>query len=96
MYRTNLADGHGIAQNIPYWELWVTYYGPMEVIDAQWQATQRHFAKIEGATFKVVDRLKLPVDVEGASSVVTSAVLHPAVSWEIGRPSMSPVLEARR
>jgi (+)-pinoresinol hydroxylase len=56
-------EAYGIAQNIPYWELWVTYYGPEEVIDAQWQATQRRFAKIPGAQFKVIDRLKMPVDV---------------------------------
>jgi 4-cresol dehydrogenase (hydroxylating) len=56
-------EAYGISNSIPYWELWVTYYGPLEVIDAQWQATQRHFAKIDGATFKVVDRLNLPVDV---------------------------------
>jgi (+)-pinoresinol hydroxylase len=56
-------EAYGIAQNIPYWELWVTYYGPEEVIDAQWQATQRRFATIPGAQFKVIDRLKMPVDV---------------------------------
>lgn len=56
-------EAYGIAQNIPYWELWLTYYGPEEVTDAQWQASQRHFAKIPGAQFKVIDRLKMPVDV---------------------------------
>jgi (+)-pinoresinol hydroxylase len=56
-------EAYGIAQNIPYWELWVTYYGPEEVIEAQWQATQRRFATIAGAQFKVIDRLKMPVDV---------------------------------
>ena len=56
-------EAYGIAQNIPYWELWVTYYGPEEVIEAQWQATQRRFATIPGAQFKVIDRLKMPVDV---------------------------------
>ena len=55
-------EAYGIANGIPYWELWVTFYGPMEVIDAQWQATQRHFRRIDGATFKVIDRLTLPVD----------------------------------
>jgi 4-cresol dehydrogenase (hydroxylating) len=57
-------EAYGIAQNIPYWELWVTYYGPEEVIEAQWQATQRHFTKISGAQFKVIDKLKMPVDIE--------------------------------
>jgi 4-cresol dehydrogenase (hydroxylating) len=38
-------------------------HGPEEVTEAQWQASQRHFAKIPGAQFKVVDRLKMPMDV---------------------------------
>ncbi len=55
-------EAYGLKSGIAYWELWLSFYGPMEVIDAQWQATQRHFAKIEGAKFRVVDRLPLPID----------------------------------
>ena len=55
-------EAYGIAHDIPYWELWVSYYGPPEVIDAQWQASQRRFAQIPGAQFKVIDRLTMPVD----------------------------------
>jgi 4-cresol dehydrogenase (hydroxylating) len=55
-------EAFGIASGIPYWELWLSFYGPMEVIEAQWQAAQRHFARIQDASFKVIDRLTLPVD----------------------------------
>jgi 4-cresol dehydrogenase (hydroxylating) len=55
-------EAYGIANNIPYWELWLTFYGPLEVADAQWRAAQRHFRRIDGATFKVIDRLTLPVN----------------------------------
>lgn len=55
-------ESFGLKSGIPYWELLLSYYGPMEVIDAQWQATQRHFSRIGGAKFRVVDRTALPVD----------------------------------
>ncbi len=55
-------EAYALANKIPYWELWVTFYGPMEVVEAQWKATQRHFSQIPGATYKIVDQLKLPVD----------------------------------
>jgi len=55
-------ESYAVAKGIPYWRLWLTFYGPMEVIEAQWRATQRHFGRIEGARFDVVDRLELPVD----------------------------------
>jgi (+)-pinoresinol hydroxylase len=55
-------ESFGLKSGIPYWELFLSYYGPMEVIDAQWQATQRHFSRIGGAKFRVVDRTALPVD----------------------------------
>jgi (+)-pinoresinol hydroxylase len=57
-------EAYGIRQGIPYWQLWVSYYGPMEVIEAQWQATQRHCRRIEGASFAVVDRVQMPVATE--------------------------------
>jgi FAD/FMN-containing dehydrogenase len=55
-------EAFALKSGMPYWELFLSYYGPMEVIDAQWQATQRHFAKIAGAKFRIVDRTPLPVD----------------------------------
>jgi (+)-pinoresinol hydroxylase len=55
-------EAFGLKTGIPYWQLFLSYYGPMEVVDAQWQATQRHFSKIAGATFGIVDRMSLPVD----------------------------------
>ncbi len=55
-------EAYGLKARIAYWELWLSFYGPMEVIEAQWQAAQRHFAKIDGAKFRIVDRLSLPLD----------------------------------
>jgi hypothetical protein len=55
-------EAYGLKSQIPYWQLWLSFHGPMEVIEAQWQATQRHFAKIEGAKFSIVDRVSVPLD----------------------------------
>jgi 4-cresol dehydrogenase (hydroxylating) len=55
-------EAYGLKSGIPYWQLWLSFHGPMEVIEAQWQAVQRHFAKFEGAKFRVEDRIKLPID----------------------------------
>jgi len=55
-------EAYGMKEGIPYWELWLSFYGPMEVIEASWRATQRHYGKIDGVQFRVVDRLNLPID----------------------------------
>ncbi len=55
-------EAYGLKSGIAYWELWLSFHGPAEVIDAQWQASQRHFSKIDGAKFRVVDRVSLPID----------------------------------
>jgi 4-cresol dehydrogenase (hydroxylating) len=60
-------EAYGARAGIPYWRLWLSFYGPEEVIEAQWRATQRHFARIPGAKFAVVDQLQPPVDAQQAS-----------------------------
>jgi (+)-pinoresinol hydroxylase len=60
-------EAYGARAGIPYWRLWLSFHGPEEVIQAQWRAAQRHFARIEGAKFAVVDQLQLPVDAQQAT-----------------------------
>ncbi len=55
-------EAYGLESGIAYWELWLSFHGPMEVVEAQWKSAQRHFAKIPGAKFRVVDRVSLPID----------------------------------
>lgn len=56
-------EAYGIRNGIPYWELWLSFYGPMEVIEAQWRASQRQIrTRIADARFHVVDQLEMPVD----------------------------------
>jgi hypothetical protein len=60
-------EAYGARAGIPYWRLWLSFHGPEEVIQAQWRAAQRHFARIDGAKFAVVDQVKLPVDAQQAT-----------------------------
>ena len=60
-------EAYGARSGIPYWRLWLSFHGPEEVIQAQWHAAQRHFARIAGAKFAVVDHVKLPVDAHQAT-----------------------------
>jgi 4-cresol dehydrogenase (hydroxylating) len=60
-------EAYGAHVGIPYWRLWLSFHGPEEVIQAQWRAAQRHFARIDGARFAVVNQVKLPVDAQQAT-----------------------------
>ena len=60
-------EAYGARAGIPYWRLWLSFHGPEEVIQAQWHAAQRHFARIDGAKFAIVDQVKLPVDAQQAT-----------------------------
>jgi (+)-pinoresinol hydroxylase len=55
-------EAYALSAAIPYWRLWLSFHGPQEVIEAQWQAAQRHFSRISGATFEVRDRIRFPLD----------------------------------
>jgi 4-cresol dehydrogenase (hydroxylating) len=55
-------EAYAVKSGTAYWEVLLSYYGPMEVIEAQWRATQRHFSAIQGAKFRIVDRVTLPLD----------------------------------
>ena len=60
-------EAYAARAGIPYWRLWLSFHGPAEVIEAQWRAAQRHFTRIDGAKFAVVDQLKMPVDAQQAT-----------------------------
>lgn len=46
-------ERYGLDNNLPYWELEITYYGPSKVVAAQWEATKDMAAKaVKGVRFK--------------------------------------------
>ena len=60
-------EAYALAHDIPYWECSLGFYGPMEVIDAQWKAAQARFAGIKGVKFRIKNRTTLPVSAEHQS-----------------------------
>jgi FAD/FMN-containing dehydrogenase len=49
----------------PFWGCRVTFYGPQEVIEAQWRHTQQAFAQLDGVSFKTGVQRTFPLsDVE--------------------------------
>jgi 4-cresol dehydrogenase (hydroxylating) len=54
-------EQYSLTRKIPYWQVNLSYYGPPEVIAAQWQATRKHFSKIKDVTFVDGDILTIPL-----------------------------------
>lgn len=73
-------EAYGRKNNLAYWELWLTFYGPLEVVDAQWRAAQRIVSsKVDSARYRVHERLSLPID---------PARAHEYHEPELGVPSL--------
>ena len=54
-------EAYGRGKGIPYWTLNLPFYGPEEVIAAQWAYAKRRFAAIPGAAFEDGPKYKLPL-----------------------------------
>jgi 4-cresol dehydrogenase (hydroxylating) len=55
-------ERYGLEHKIPYWKLHLTFYGPRNVIAAQWEAVQALAAKaIKGVRFEAGEILSDPV-----------------------------------
>ncbi len=86
--RSPALEAYGRAQGIPYWQVWLSFHGPMEVIEAQWHAAIRHFAKIKGSTAQLVDKTALPIDPADASKFHEPELGVPALrAFSIGARS---------
>ncbi len=54
-------EAYGRRVGLPYWSFHLGYYGPPEVIDAQWKATKRLFSAIPGASFEDGEIVRMPL-----------------------------------
>lgn len=60
-------ESYGLRKGVPYWSLWLSFYGPTEVIEAQWRAAQRYLSdRIEGAHARLIEKLDMPITREEA------------------------------
>ena len=62
-------EAFGRAKGMPYWTLTLPFYGPEEVIAAQWAYAKKRFAAIPGAAFEDGPAYKLPLTKEQEAKV---------------------------
>lgn len=73
-------EAYAAAHNIPYWSATVSYYGPPEVVKAQWDYTKRLASEIPGATFSGGEVMSLPLSDEQLKTVNKANFGVPALS----------------
>ena len=72
-------EAYGFANGIPYWSAALSFYGPPEVVEAQWGAVKRLFSEIDGVGFEDGETVALPVPEERRTEFFMS---------ELGIPSL--------
>ncbi len=55
--------------NIAYWSLPITFYGPAEVIAAQWKYAKEKFSSIPGVTFQEGPSYRFPLSAEDLAKI---------------------------
>jgi (+)-pinoresinol hydroxylase len=85
-------------RNLPYWGAELHFWGPQEVIDAQWEYTKEKFSAIPGATFKDGRSYKFPVQLQDNDTVTRVALGIPnlsvfgLISGTQGHMDFSPII----
>jgi 4-cresol dehydrogenase (hydroxylating) len=62
-------EAYALRKGIPYWSCTLPFYGPAEVIAAQWKVTREKFSAIPGVTFKDKGILRMPLTEEQKKTV---------------------------
>ena len=75
-------EAYAAKKGIPFWSVTVSYYGPAEVVKAQWEYTKRTASQIAGATFSGGDVVAMPLTPEQQNQKGTNKSLFgiPALS----------------
>ena len=56
-------------KNIAYWSLPITFYGPAEVVAAQWKYAKEKFSSIPGVTFQEGPSYRFPLSAEDLAKI---------------------------
>jgi (+)-pinoresinol hydroxylase len=56
-------------KSLPYWSIELPFYGPTEVVAAQWQFAKRKYSAIPGVEFRDGTSFKLPPDAEALAKI---------------------------
>ena len=62
-------------KNLPYWSVELPFYGPVEVVAAQWQFAKRKYSSIPGVKFQDGTSHRFPVDPKELEKVVNTVPL---------------------
>jgi 4-cresol dehydrogenase (hydroxylating) len=62
-------EAYALRRKIPYWSCTLPFYGPPEVIAAQWKAAQARFAAIPGIRFRDKGIMTIPLTPEQEKTV---------------------------
>jgi 4-cresol dehydrogenase (hydroxylating) len=54
-------EAYGRRAGLPTWSFHLSYYGPPEVVEAQWRATRRLFSEIQGTSFEDGEIIRMPL-----------------------------------
>jgi 4-cresol dehydrogenase (hydroxylating) len=57
------------SKGLPYWSIELPFYGPTEVVAAQWQFAKRKYSAIPGVEFRDGTSFKLPPDAEALAKI---------------------------
>jgi 4-cresol dehydrogenase (hydroxylating) len=57
------------GKGLPYWSIELPFYGPSEVVAAQWQFAKRKYSAIPGVEFRDGTSFKLPPDAEAVAKI---------------------------
>jgi 4-cresol dehydrogenase (hydroxylating) len=69
-------EPYGLAHDLPFWTLGLTFYGPEKVIRAQWEHVQeRYRAALAGASFEEREFYRLPLTQQQKLEVEYPALL---------------------
>lgn len=52
------------SKNLPYWSIELPFYGPAEVVVAQWEFTKKKYSTIAGVKFQDGNSYRFPIDPE--------------------------------
>jgi len=59
---TEELERYGAEKNLGYWSTMLKFYGPQDVIDAQWNYAKKKFSSIPGVRFKEEAKYTFPID----------------------------------
>ncbi|MGA2509249.1 MAG: FAD-binding oxidoreductase [Candidatus Acidiferrales bacterium] len=67
---TKDLDEYAARKNVGYWSVNLPFYGPADVVAAQWEYAKRKFSVIPGARFEERASYRFPLDAEQLAKIV--------------------------